>query len=111
MGMPREGDAQGEGCPVIGMLREGDARGGGCPGRGMLREGDALGWGCSGIGMLRDRDAWGGGCSGMEAAQGWGLPLLGSCGGHSPVQHDSVGEGADEQVRVEVPIHVQPPRE
>lgn len=65
-----------------------------------------------------------GGCGGGPVMGGCKEPRNGGCrgpcdgdpcdagrGGHSPVQHDGVGEGADEEVGVEVPIHVQPPRE
>lgn len=52
--------------------------------------------------MLRVR-----GCSGM------GVASLGpgAHSGHSPVQHHSVRQGANKQVGVEVPIHINPPGE
>lgn len=81
------------------MLRDGSCSVRGCSGMGTFRDGDAQGWG-----MLRIAVR---GCSGM------GVPCLGpgARSGHSPVQHHSIRQGADEQVRVEVPIHIHPPRE
>lgn len=81
------------------MLRDGSCSVRGCSGMGTFRDGDAQGWG-----MLRIAVR---GCSGM------GVPCLGpgARSGRSPVQHHSIRQGADEQVRVEVPIHIHPPRE